>query len=112
MTLCDAKNILRQLASYDTNKSDKVVDEAFQQITYADRIIISKLDLVAPALPCVPLLLHPAIPLSAPRPHPRNRPPLRIDAPAPNAVLLPATSMPATVLAPTALVHAARAPLP
>ena len=52
VTLCDAKNILRQLASYDTNKSDEVVDEAFQQITYADRIIISKLDLVAPALPC------------------------------------------------------------
>eukprot|EP00668_Euglena_longa_P046556 GGOE01062241.1.p1 GENE.GGOE01062241.1~~GGOE01062241.1.p1 ORF type:complete len:798 (-),score=309.62 GGOE01062241.1:322-2655(-) len=51
VTLADAKNLLRQLESYEKSpiRGDKVVDEAFQQITYADRIIISKLDLVGAA---------------------------------------------------------------
>ena len=47
VTLVDAKNVLQQLACYEsTVPQANTVDEAFQQIAYADCIIISKLDLV------------------------------------------------------------------
>ncbi len=45
VTMVDAKNVERHL---DEEKSDKgVVNEALQQIAYADRIILNKTDLVS-----------------------------------------------------------------
>eukprot|EP00123_Amoebidium_parasiticum_P012042 comp21078_c0_seq1/m.28394 comp21078_c0_seq1/g.28394 ORF comp21078_c0_seq1/g.28394 comp21078_c0_seq1/m.28394 type:complete len:810 (-) comp21078_c0_seq1:43-2472(-) len=47
ITLVDAKNILGRLREMDLEDQDKgEVDEAFQQIMYADRIILNKIDLV------------------------------------------------------------------
>ena len=44
VTMVDAKNVERHL---DEEKSDKgVVNEALQQIAYADRIVLNKTDLV------------------------------------------------------------------
>ena len=44
MTLVDAKNIERHLD--DSRKSAGAVNEALQQIAYADRVVLNKTDLV------------------------------------------------------------------
>lgn len=49
VTLCDAKNMLtrlRELDEDDGGRADESPDEAFQQIMYADRLVLNKVDLV------------------------------------------------------------------
>ena len=49
VTLCDAKNLLgrlRELEHDDGGRDAGTVDEAFQQVMFADRIVLNKIDLV------------------------------------------------------------------
>jgi len=78
VTLVDSKNILARLAETQGQEKDANPDEAFQQIMFADRIVLNKIDLVpsdaairewlklrsinsrAVVLPCVRAKLPPA----------------------------------------------------
>ena len=54
VTLCDAKNLINRLRELDADEddgggADEPPDEAFQHIMFADRIVLSKIDLVSSA---------------------------------------------------------------
>ena len=49
VTLVDAKHVGRHL---DEEKPGDAVNEALQQIAYADRIVLNKTDLVRPGYSC------------------------------------------------------------
>ena len=67
VTLVDAKHVEQHLD--DKEKSEGAVNEAVEQIAYADRILLNKVDLVSPALTPhpTPPKAPPAMPLNTPQ---------------------------------------------